>query len=205
MEYGERERTGHADDVQLESGNWNHYERDGPALQRDVLPQFDRAGLGNSGDRERPRGLARGPMGSCPDGSKSVHSKRLQVRLYAGGSPASPSARDAWCASLDNLYYAANVQANLFASKLQVDDYDLDMDILQGIPAAAIDETGLSYLWSSVLVQNQYSYVPSNGWMDRFNGQSDPRVMQALSNMQDRQGATFMSTNQTELNQVVQH
>ncbi len=117
----------------------------------------------------------------------------------------SPSARDAWCASLDNLYYAANVQANLFASKLQVDDYDLDMDILQGIPAAAIDETGLSYLWSSVLVQNQYSYVPSNGWMDRFNGQSDPRVMQALSNMQDRQGATFMSTNQTELNQVVQH
>ena len=103
--------------------------------------------------------------------------------------------------SLENLYYA-DVQAKLYASKIQVNDFDLDEDILQGTPVAAIDESGLSYLWSAILAQNSYNY--RNDWMDRFNGQADPRVGQALSNMQDRQGATF-DYGSANLNQVVEH
>jgi len=114
--------------------------------------------------------------------------------------------RGTWCSSLANLYYA-DVQANLFASKLQVADYDLDEDILQFAPATAIDESGLSYLWSSILVQDQNSYIHRNDWMDRFNGQSDPRVGAALRNMQNPynpQGPPF-DYGSGGLNQVVQH
>ena len=81
------------------------------------------------------------------------------------------------------------MQAQLFASKNQVGDFDLDEDILQGAPVTAIDESGLSYLWSAILAPN--SYNNRNDWMDRFNGQADPRVGQALRNMQNRQGAAF--------------
>ncbi|MGD1000716.1 MAG: pilus assembly protein TadG-related protein [Candidatus Brocadiia bacterium] len=110
--------------------------------------------------------------------------------------------RSAWCqSSLENLYYA-DVQAQLFASKNQVGDFDLDEAILQGTPVAAIDESGLSYLWSAILAQNSYNY--RNDWMNRFNGEADPRIGQALRNMQDRQGATF-DYGSGNLNQVVQH
>jgi hypothetical protein len=90
---------------------------------------------------------------------------------------------------------------------LQVADYDLDEDILQFAPATAIDESGLSYLWSSILVQDQNSYIHRNDWMDRFNGQSDPRVGAALRNMQNPynpQGPPF-DYGSGGLNQVVQH
>jgi len=40
--------------------------------------------------------------------------------------------------------------------------------------------------------------------MDRFNGQADTRVGQALRSMQNRQGATF-DYGSAQLNQVVQH
>jgi hypothetical protein len=40
--------------------------------------------------------------------------------------------------------------------------------------------------------------------MNRFNGEADPRIGQALRNMQDRQGATF-DYGSGNLNQVVQH
>ena len=81
-------------------------------------------------------------------------------------------------------------------------DFDLDEDILQGTPVTAIDESGLSYLWSAILATNSYRY--GNDWMDRFNGQADPRVGQALSNMQNRQGAAF-DYGSAEMNQVVEH
>ena len=81
-------------------------------------------------------------------------------------------------------------------------DFDLDEDILQGAPVSAIDESGLSYLWSAILAANSYRY--GNDWMDRFNGQPDPRVGAALSNMQNRQGATF-DYGSGEMNQVVEH
>jgi hypothetical protein len=126
----------------------------------------------------------------------------------------SSGVRGAWCASLDNLFYAG-VQANLYVSKLQVDDYDLDEDILQGTPlvwnsstssyqAGAIGDSGLSYLWNSILVQNQNSYIRRNDWLDRFNGQSDPRVGQAMQNIVNRQGAAF-DFSSGNLNQVVEH
>jgi hypothetical protein len=113
----------------------------------------------------------------------------------------SSGARANWCSSLQNLYYA-DVQANLYASKNQVDDFDLDESILQGAPVTAIDQSGLSYLWSAILAPN--TWYNRNGWMDRFNGQADPRVGQALSNMQNRQGATF-DYGSSQLNNVVQH
>ena len=100
-----------------------------------------------------------------------------------------------------NLYYA-DVQAQLFASKNQVGDFDLDEAILQGTPVTAIDESGLSYLWSSILAQNSYNY--RNDWMNQFNGEPDPRVGAALRNMQDRQGAAF-DYGSANLNQVVEH
>ena len=114
--------------------------------------------------------------------------------------------RESWLATsspLDELYYA-NVQANLYASTLQVDNFDLDESILASAPAKAIDESGLSYLWSAILAQNTYSVNQRNGWMDRFNGQADPRVGAALRNMRNRQGATF-DYGSGELNQVVEH
>ena len=48
---------------------------------------------------------------------------------------ADPSDRDNWCqSSLQNLYYA-DVQATLYASKNQVDDFDLDPNLLpEGAP-----------------------------------------------------------------------
>jgi hypothetical protein len=110
--------------------------------------------------------------------------------------------RSDWCASsLQNLYYA-DVHAQLVASKNQVSDFDLDEDILQGTPVTAIDESGLSFLWSSILATYNYNYA--NDWMDRFNGQADTRVGQALRSMQNRQGATF-DYGSAQLNQVVQH
>jgi Flp pilus assembly protein TadG len=114
----------------------------------------------------------------------------------------SSGARANWCSSLPNLYYA-DVQANLYASKNQVDNFDLDESILQGAPVTAIDESGLSYLWSAVLTPNTWANS-GNNWMDQFNGQADPRVGQALSNMQNRQGATF-DYGSSQLNNVVQH
>ncbi len=123
--------------------------------------------------------------------------------------------RSNWCASsLQNLYYA-NVHAQLVASKNQVSDFDLDTDILQGNPLfwnsstnsfqSTPDESGLSFLWSSILAVN--SYQTGNDWMDRFNGQADPRVGAALSNMQNPynpQGPPF-DYGSAQLNQVVQH
>jgi hypothetical protein len=110
--------------------------------------------------------------------------------------------RSNWCqASLLNLYYA-DVQAKLYASKYQVSDFDLDDEILQGMPVNAIDESGLSYLWTAILASNRIS---RNTWMDRFNGQSDPRVGGVLRNMQNSQGGPLFDYGSAELNQVVQH
>jgi hypothetical protein len=117
--------------------------------------------------------------------------------------------RSNWCqSSLQNLYYA-DVQANLYASKNQVNDFDLDDEILQGAPVNVIDQSGLSYLWSAILASNN---INRNGWMDRFNGQADPRVGQALSNMRKRNPADDnrftgppFDYGSSQLNQVVEH
>jgi len=125
---------------------------------------------------------------------------------------ADPSDRDNWCqSSLQNLYYA-DVQATLYASKNQVDDFDLDPNLLpEGAPVV---ENGLSYLLNAILTANRDSH---NDWLDRFNGQADPRVSQALRNMQDRQLQTFdygqrqdltqdqAGQNSTYLKQVFEH
>jgi hypothetical protein len=136
-------------------------------------------------------------------GTVAIASAR--VGLYApdqGGTAwqfGDADTRSNWCASSPyNLYYA-NVHAKLFASKNQVSDFDLDEDILQFAPpgAFAIDETGLSYLWSAIL-------GPNSSWIDQFNGQSDPQVGNVLSNMLNRQGASF-DYGSAQLNQVVEH
>jgi hypothetical protein len=154
-----------------------------------------------------------------PWGTVAIASARVGLSTANGGIPSGGVAlpnsnasylcqfsdaadRTTWCqSSLQNLYYA-DVQAQLFASKNQVSDFDLDEAILAGTPVNAIDESGLSYLWSAVLAQNIYGY--RDGWLDRFNGQADPRVGNALRNMQNRQGATF-DYGSGELNQVVEH
>ncbi len=152
-------------------------------------------------------------------GTVAIASARLGLSTAGGGLPnggvglpnvngnylcqfSDAADRQNWCdTSLENLYYA-DVQAQLFASKNQVGDFDLDEAILQGTPVTAIDESGLSYLWSSILAQNSYNY--RNDWMNQFNGEADPRVGAALRNMQDRQGAAF-DYGSANLNQVVEH
>jgi hypothetical protein len=123
--------------------------------------------------------------------------------------------RSNWCqASLQNLYYA-DVRATLAASKNQVNDFDLDEDILQGTPVGMLNGqvidmgSGLSYLWGAILASNR---INRNNWMDRFNGQADPRVGQALSNMRKRNPADDnrftgppFDYGSSQLNQVVEH
>jgi hypothetical protein len=117
--------------------------------------------------------------------------------------------RSNWCqSSLQNLYYG-DVQAQIFPSKHQVidgtnwgTDSDLDDEILQGTPVTAIDQSGLSYLWGAILMPNNYIF--GNQWTGVFNGQPDPRVGNALSNMQNRQGASF-DYGSAQMNQVVEH
>lgn len=129
---------------------------------------------------------------------------------YDADDPNSP--RALWCSNSPWNLYLADVNVKLLPSKelkldpanSQVQQCDLDLDILQGTPVTPIQESATSYLWGAILGSSQSGSFQGNDWLNAFNGRADPRVGNALRNMQNRQGSTFDFTN-SGMDNVVQH
>ena len=101
------------------------------------------------------------------------------------------SDRQDWCDTNSQNLYSSNIRARLYPARLQVNDFDLDTDLLQGTSLNPQTENGVSYLWNALLGTSYNCPFESSTWLDRYEGRSDPRVAEALRNMRNRKGERF--------------
>ncbi len=116
--------------------------------------------------------------------------------------------REEWCHNDPGNLYSADISARLYPSREQMKGYDLDLDILYGVPVGwevgSPRESTVAYLWDAILSSSHVYPFESNNWLDQFEGRADAQVGRRLRNMRNRQGRRFDFQDVT-LEDVVQH
>lgn len=96
--------------------------------------------------------------------------------------------REEWCDTSDWNLYTGDVTAQLYSSKRQIMDYDLDEDILTGI-SLSNSESPVAYLYDALLGARQVQDTLT--WITKFDGRADPEVSATLRHMRNRQNNDF--------------